>query len=66
MNDIRHATKIYTANLHQKQPKGRTKARWKEDDLENMQKMGIVKWKQVAKDRRQMEGGVREVIIFLG
>jgi hypothetical protein len=41
MDDARNTKKIYQANLHQKGPKGRPKARWKavENDI---RKTGIV------------------------
>jgi hypothetical protein len=38
MDDARNTKKIYQANLHQKRPKGRPKARWK-DDVEIIQEI---------------------------
>jgi hypothetical protein len=31
MDEARNSNKIYQANLHHKLPKGRNKARWKDD-----------------------------------
>jgi hypothetical protein len=51
VDDARNATKIYQANLDQKQTKGRPKARWKDDVENDIRKMGIVNWRQLAQDR---------------
>jgi hypothetical protein len=45
MVDARNTKKIYLANLHQKLPKWRPKARWK-DNVENVsRKMEIINWR---------------------
>jgi hypothetical protein len=43
MDDARNTKKIYQANLHQKRPKGRPKARWKDDVENEVRKMEIGK-----------------------
>jgi hypothetical protein len=51
IDDARNTKKVYQANLHHKQPKGRPKPGWK-DNVENIiRNMGIVNWRQVARDR---------------
>jgi hypothetical protein len=42
MDDGRNTMKIYEANLHHKRPKGRPKARWKDDVENDITKVGIV------------------------
>jgi hypothetical protein len=66
MYDARNTRIVNRANLHQKQPKGRPKTRWK-DDVENyIRKMGIVKCRQVAQDRDGWRRATRKVLILLG
>jgi hypothetical protein len=43
-DNARNTKKIYQANLHQKQPNGRPKARWKYDGQNGIREMEIVKW----------------------
>jgi hypothetical protein len=43
--------KIYQANLHQKQPKVRPKARWRDDAENDRTETVIVNWRQVVQDR---------------
>jgi hypothetical protein len=50
MHDARKAKKIYQASLHDKRPKRTPKTRWKDDAENDIRKMGIVNWKQVAQD----------------
>ena len=42
MDDARNSKKIYQANLHQKIPKGRPKARWNDDVDNDLRRMGII------------------------
>ena len=42
---------IYQANVHQKQPKVRPKARGKDDAENDRRVMAIVTWRQVVQDR---------------
>ena len=54
MDDARNTKKIYHANLHKKkQPKVRSRARWKDEGENDIRKIGIVKWRQVAHDRNR-------------
>jgi hypothetical protein len=46
-----NSKKIYQANLHQKQPNVRPKARWKDDAENDRRDMAIVNWRQVVQDR---------------
>ena len=64
--DIIRPKKIYEVNLHHKQPKGRSKARWKDDVQNDIRKMCIVNWRQVAQDRDGYRGATREALILLG
>jgi hypothetical protein len=41
IDDTRNAKKIYQTNLHQRQPTGRPKARWKNEVENNIRKMQI-------------------------
>jgi hypothetical protein len=50
-DNARTTEKIHQANIHQKLPKLRPKARWKDDVQNDVRKMRIVNWRQVAKDR---------------
>jgi len=52
-DDARTTKKIHQANIHQKLPKWRSKATWKDDVQNDVRKMGIVNWRQVAKDREE-------------
>jgi hypothetical protein len=65
MDDARNAKKIYQTNLHQKRPKGRPKARWKDEVENNIRKMQIDNWRQVAQDRDGWRRATREALIFL-
>jgi hypothetical protein len=66
MDDAGNTRIIYQASLHQKRPKGRTKTGWK-DDVENyIRKMGIVKWRQVARDRDGWRRATRKALMLLG
>jgi hypothetical protein len=51
VDDVRNAKKIYQANLNHKRPKGKSKARWKDDVENGIKKVCIVTWKEVAQDR---------------
>jgi len=51
MDDGRNTKKIQQANLHQKQPKVRPKAGWKDDAENDRREMAIVNWRQVVLDR---------------
>jgi hypothetical protein len=42
VDDVRNAKKIYQANLHHKRPKGRSKARWKDDVENGMKKCALL------------------------
>ena len=66
MDDARKTKKIYQANLHQEQLKGRSLV-WKKDDVENdSRKNEFVKWRQVAQDRDGWRRATREGLILLG
>ena len=43
-DDARNTKNIYQANLHQKRPKGRSKARWKDDVENDVRKTGSAGW----------------------
>jgi hypothetical protein len=66
MDDARNIRIVYQANLHQKQPKGRPKTRWKDDVENDIRKMGIFKCRQVAQDRDGWRRATRKVLIILG
>ena len=46
-DDVRNTKRIYQANLHQKGPK----ARGKDDEVNDIRKVGIVNWRREAQDR---------------
>jgi hypothetical protein len=46
--------------------KGKSKARWKDDVENDVRKMGLVKWKQVGKNRGGWWRASREKLILLG
>jgi hypothetical protein len=66
LDDARNTKKIYQATLHKQGPKGRPKTRWKDDVEDDLTKMGIVNWRQVAQDRDRWRRATREVLILLG
>jgi hypothetical protein len=66
MDDAGNTRIIYQANLHQKRPKGRPKTRCKDDVENDIKKMGIVKWRQVAHDRAGWRRATRKVLILIG
>jgi hypothetical protein len=61
MDDARNTKKIFRASLHQKRPKGRLETRWKDDVENNIRKMGIANWRQVAQDRDEWRRATRKV-----
>ena len=66
MDDARNTKKIYKANLHQKRPKGRPNARWKDNMQNDIRNMGIVNWGQVAQDGDGWKRTSRQAAILLG
>ena len=64
MDDARNTKKIQKTKLHQKRPKGRSNARWKDNVQNDIRNMGIVKWGQVAHDGDGWRTNRQEVIIF--
>jgi hypothetical protein len=65
-DDVRNTKRIYQANLHQKGPKGRPKARRKDDEENDIRKVGIVNWRRVAQDRDGWWKATREAVMLLG
>jgi hypothetical protein len=49
-----------------KRPKWRLKARWKDDVDNDIRKMGIFNWRQVAQDRNGWRRVIREALTLLG
>ena len=66
MDDVRNTKKIYQATLHLKRPKGRPKARWKDDVENDARKMGIVNWRQVAQDEDGWRTEAGEGLVLVG
>jgi hypothetical protein len=66
MDDARNAKKIYKTNLHQKGPKGRPKARWKDEVENDIRKMRIDNWRQIVQDRDGWRTATRGALILLG
>ena len=66
MDDARNTKNIYQANLHQKRPKGRSKARWKDDVENDVTKTRIVNYRQVAQDGDGWRTATGEGLNFLG
>jgi hypothetical protein len=66
MDDGRNTKKIYQANVHQKQPKVRPKARWKDDAEDDRREMATVNWRHVVQNRDGWRRATREVLILLG
>jgi hypothetical protein len=64
-DDSRSTKKTYLANLNYKRPKGRHKARRKDDAKSDTRKMGIVNWREVAQDRDGRRRETRKALIFL-
>lgn len=62
----RNTKKIYQANLHQKRPNGRPKARGKYDVENGIREMEIVKWIQLAQDRDGWRRASRKAHILSG
>jgi len=65
MDDARNTKKANQASLHQQQPTGRCKAKWK-DDVENDIKMEIVNSREVAQDRDGWRRATGETLVLLG
>jgi hypothetical protein len=65
MDDARNTKKIYQANLYQKRPKGRPKARWKNYVQNDVRKMGNVNWRQVEQERNEWRRATGEALILL-
>jgi hypothetical protein len=57
---------MFQADLRQKRPKGRPKARWKDDVENDVKKIGSVNWRQVAQDRDGWRSVIGEALILLG
>lgn len=66
MGDARNTKKVYKTNLNRKRPKGRPNAKWKDDVQNDIRKMGIVSWRQVAQDMDGWRRANREEFILLG
>jgi hypothetical protein len=67
MDDARNTKKIRQANLHKKkQPKVRSRARWKDEEENDIRKMGIVNWRHVAHDSNRWRTATGEPLILLG
>jgi hypothetical protein len=66
MDDARNAKKIYQTSLHKKRPKGRPKARWKDEVENDIRKMQIDNLRQIAQDRDGWTRATREALILLG
>jgi hypothetical protein len=66
IDDARNTTKMYQANLHQNRHKGWPKARWKGDVENDIRKMEIVNWRQVAQDRDGWRGAIRGALSLRG
>jgi hypothetical protein len=62
MGDVRNTKKIYQANVHRKA----TQSRRKDDVENNVRKMSIVIWRQVAEDRDERRRATREALILRG
>jgi hypothetical protein len=66
MDDARNSKKLYQANLFHKRPKGRPKARWKDDVDNDIRKIGSTNWREVVQDRDEWRRATREALIPLG
>jgi len=66
MDDARNTKKAYQASLHQQQPTGRCKAKWKGGVENDIRKIEIVNRRQVAQDRDGWRRATGETLILLG
>jgi hypothetical protein len=68
MDDARNTETIglYQANLHKNRPKGRPKDIWKDDVQNDVRKMGIVNWRQVAQDRDRWKRATGTALVLFG
>jgi hypothetical protein len=66
MDYVRNTEKMYQTNLHKKQPKGRPKARWKDDVEDKIRKMGVVNWRKVVQDTDGWRRATGKAHILLG
>jgi hypothetical protein len=57
---------VYQVNLLQYRPKGRPKDGWKNEGENEIRKMGIVNWRQVAQDGDGMRRATGEAVVLLG
>jgi hypothetical protein len=64
--DARNIEKVFQNNLHQKRPKEKSKSKRKDDVENDVRKMGIVNWRQVAQDGEGWSIATGEALIFLG
>ena len=64
--DARNTKTVLQNNLHQKQRKERSKTRRKDDVENDVRKMGIVNWRQVAEIGDGWRTAIGEALIFLG
>ena len=66
MDDVRNTIRIYQAKfLLQKRPKGRSKARRRNDMENDIRKNEIVQWRQEAREINEWRKSTGEAIILL-
>jgi len=63
--EARSTKKLHQINLHQKLSTERTKARWTDAVQNDIRRMRIANWRQVAEDRDGWRGGTGEGLVLL-
>ena len=66
MEEVRLPRKIFEGTVEGRRPVGRPRKRWKDNVMEDLEKVGIQnpveEWEDLARDRRMWRGLVREVM----
>jgi hypothetical protein len=64
---MQETPKTYTRPAYpKKRPKERLKARWKDDVENDIRRMGIFNWRQVAQNRNGWSRAAREALTLFG